>query len=155
MAGITDKEVRALLAKAQQIEKKTTLADGSVPGLTLVAMPTGVGSWRLRYYAGSKQKEVTIGQYPTWGIKDARERAKELRRAVDQGADVALDKQRQKQEALQVAVGEGRSGSMGTAANHSPRCAVSTFILVPRGVSPSAIGQDLYKVGYNLTGIDF
>lgn len=100
MAGITDKEVRAVLAKAQQISKKSTLADGSVPGLTLVAMPSGVGSWRLRYYVASKQKEVTIGQYPTWSIKDAREQAKELRRAVDQGADVAMEKQKRKQEAL-------------------------------------------------------
>lgn len=100
MAGITDKEARALLAKGQQSGKRTTLADGSVPGLTLIAMPSGIGSWRLRYYAGSKQKEVAIGQYPTWSIADARAKAKELRRAVDDGADVALEKQKKKQEAL-------------------------------------------------------
>ncbi len=102
MAGITDKEARALLAKGRQSGKRTTLADGSVPGLTLIAMPSGIGSWRLRYYAGSKQKEVAIGQYPTWGIAEARAKAKELRRAVDDGADVALEKQKKKQEALQA-----------------------------------------------------
>lgn len=99
MAGITDKEVRALIAKAQKDEKKLTQADGTIPGLTLVASASGTGSWRLRYYAGPKQKEATIGQYPAWGIAEARDRAKELRRAVDDGVDVALEKQRRKQEA--------------------------------------------------------
>ena len=99
MAGITDKEVRALIAKAQKDEKKLTQADGTIPGLTLVASLSGTGSWRMRYYIGPKQKEATIGQYPAWGIAEARERAKELRRAVDDGVDVALEKQRRKQEA--------------------------------------------------------
>lgn len=103
MAGITDREVRSLIAKAQNDGKKLTQADGTIPGLTLVASATGTGSWRMRYYVGPKQKEATIGQYPAWGISDARERAKELRRAVDDGVDVAMEKQRRKQEALAAA----------------------------------------------------
>lgn len=99
MAGITDREVRSLIARAVKEGKKLTQADGSIPGLTLVASASGTGSWRLRYYAGPKQKEATIGQYPAWGIVEARERAKELRRAVDDGVDVAMEKQRRKQEA--------------------------------------------------------
>jgi integrase len=42
---------------------------------------------------------VHIGQYPAWGIADAREKAKALRRGIDDGADVAMDKRRKKQEA--------------------------------------------------------
>lgn len=103
MAGITDKEVRSLIARAEKEGKKLTQADGTIPGLTLVASSSGTGSWRLRYYAGSKQKEATIGQYPAWGIAEARERAKELRRAVDDGVDVAMEKQRRKQEAAAAA----------------------------------------------------
>lgn len=99
MAGITDKEVRSLIARAAKEGKKLTQADGSIPGLTLVASASGKGSWRLRYYVGPKQKEATIGQYSAWGIAEARERAKELRRAVDDGVDVAMEKQRRKQEA--------------------------------------------------------
>jgi len=98
MAGITDREVRSLIARAEKEGKKLTQADGSIPGLTLVASSSGTGSWRLRYYAGPKQKEATIGQYPAWGIAEARDRAKELRRAVDDGVDVALEKQRRKQQ---------------------------------------------------------
>jgi integrase len=99
MAGITDKEVRALITRAQKDGRKLTQADGTIPGLTLVASLSGTGSWRMRYYIGPKQKEATIGQYPAWGIAEARGRAKELRRAVDDGVDVALEKQRRKQEA--------------------------------------------------------
>jgi integrase len=100
VAGITDKEARALLSKASKEGKKLTQVDGTIPGLTLVATPSGTGSWRVRYYIGAKQKEATIGQYPTWGIADAREKAKKLRQAVDEGVDVAAEKQRKKQEAL-------------------------------------------------------
>lgn len=99
MAGITDKEVRSLISRAKGEERTITQADGSVPGLTIGASKTGAASWVLRYYVNGKRKEATIGQYPTWGIADARERAKELRRAVDDGVDVALEKQRRKQEA--------------------------------------------------------
>lgn len=99
MAGITDKEVRALIAKAKSENKGMTQVDGTIPGLTLLASKAGTGSWRLRYYIGAKQKQVVIGQYPVWGIADAREKAKELRRAVDTGADVAVEKQMAKSEA--------------------------------------------------------
>lgn len=100
MAGVTDKEVRALIAKVKRDGKKQTQVDGTVPGLTLLVLPTGNASWKIRYYVGEKQKEATIGQYPTWAIADARAKAKELRRAIDEGVDVAQEKQRKKQEAL-------------------------------------------------------
>jgi hypothetical protein len=100
MAGITDKEVRALISKAQREGKALYQADGFVPGLTLSASKTGVASWYLRFRWAGKQKEVTIGQYPAWGIADAREKAKELRRAVDIGVDVAVEKQMTKLEAV-------------------------------------------------------
>lgn len=99
MAGITDKEVRSLIGRAKSEGRTITQADGTIPGLTIGASRTGVASWVLRYYVQGKRKEATVGQYPTWGIADAREKAKELRRAVDDGVDVALEKQRRKQEA--------------------------------------------------------
>lgn len=99
MAGITDKEVRGLISRSKSEGRTMTQADGTVPGLTIGAAKTGTASWVLRYYVNGKRKEATIGQYPTWGIADAREKAKELRRAVDGGVDVALEKQRRKHEA--------------------------------------------------------
>jgi integrase len=100
MAGITDRELRSLVAKAKSEARTMTQADGTIPGLTITVSKTGVAAWVLRYYAQGKRKEATIGQYPTWGISDAREKAKKLRQAVDEGVDVALEKQRRKQEAL-------------------------------------------------------
>lgn len=102
MAGMTDKEVRALIAKAQREGKAQYQAEGTVPGLTLSVSKTGVASWYIRYRMAGKQKERTIGQYPAWGAGDAREKAKELRRDVENGVDVALEKQKKKQEALQA-----------------------------------------------------
>lgn len=100
MAGITDREVRALIAKAQREGKAQYQAEGTVPGLTISASKKGVASWYIRYRWAGKQKERTIGQYPVWGAADAREKAKELRRDVENGVDIALEKQKQKQEAL-------------------------------------------------------
>lgn len=100
MAGITDREVRALIAKAQREGKAQYQAEGTVPGLTISASKTGVASWYIRYRWAGKQKERTIGQYPVWGAADAREKAKELRRDVENGVDIALEKQKRKQEAL-------------------------------------------------------
>lgn len=102
MAGITDKEVRALIAKAQREGKAQFQVDGTVPGLTISASKTGLASWYIRYRLAGKQKERTIGQYPAWGAAEARDKAKELRREIDGGVDVAVEKQRQKQEALLV-----------------------------------------------------
>lgn len=107
MAGITDKEVRALLARAKASGKATTKADGMIPGLTLTASKTGLGSWVLRYRTGGKQKETTIGQFPAWGAADAREKAKELRRAVDGGADVAIEKKMTKLDASNLMTVDG------------------------------------------------
>jgi integrase len=100
MAGITDKEVRSLIAKAKSEGRTVTQADGTIPGLTITVSKTGMAAWILRYYVQGKRKETTIGQYPTWGIADARDKAKKLRQAVDDGVDVAMEKQKRKQEAF-------------------------------------------------------
>lgn len=100
MAGITDKEVRALISRAKKDERAATQTDGTVPGLTITVSAKGTAAWILRYSVSGKRKERSIGQYPTWGVADAREKAKELRRAVDDGVDIAQEKQRKKQEAI-------------------------------------------------------
>lgn len=93
MAGITDKEVKSLITRAQREGKAQYKVEGTVSGLTVSASKTGIAAWYLRYRIGGKQKEITIGQYPEWGVADAREKGKALRRAVDCGTDVAVEKQ--------------------------------------------------------------
>ena len=60
MAGITDKEVRALIAKAKREGRTATQADGYIPGLTLTASKAGTASWVVRYRTAGKQKEVSF-----------------------------------------------------------------------------------------------
>ena len=107
MAGITDKEVRALIAQAKRECRTVTQADGFIPGLTLAASKSGVASWVVRYRINGKQKEITIGQYPVWGIADAREKAKVLRRSVDEGVDVAVQKRMDKLSAAEALTVDG------------------------------------------------
>lgn len=107
MAGITDKEARALVSKARGEGRAMTQADGTTPGLTLTASPAGNAAWVLRYYVAGKRKETTIGQYPTWSIVEARTKARELRRAVDEGVDVAVEKQRRKLDAAAAVTVDG------------------------------------------------
>lgn len=105
MAGITDKEVKALIARAAREGRTLTQVDGDVPGLTLSASKAGSGSWVLRYRFDGKQKEFTIGKYPVWGAADAREKGKALRRSVDDGVDIALAKKMAKaSSALEMTV---------------------------------------------------
>ncbi|MCC5795667.1 MAG: integrase arm-type DNA-binding domain-containing protein [Chromatiales bacterium] len=66
---------------------------GGVSGLSLQVTPAGGKSWLLRYTVpgppGSKQKrrELGLGGYPTVTLKQAREKARELREQLAQGTD--------------------------------------------------------------------
>jgi integrase len=60
-----------------------------------------VRSWSLLYRSkvDGKQKRWTIGRYPDWSLKAAREEAQRLRLAVKQGVDPALEsKEREKEK---------------------------------------------------------
>jgi integrase len=58
------------------------------------------GSWVLRYRLPGvrTQKEITIGKYPDTSLAAARKEASKLRARIQQGEDVAREKQREKQE---------------------------------------------------------
>lgn len=99
MAGITVVAINALIVRAQRDGKVLYLTDGTVPGLTVNASKMGNASWYLRYRFNGKQKEITIGRYPKWGLSEARAKAKELRTAIKDGVDVAAEKQGRKTEA--------------------------------------------------------
>lgn len=54
-------------------------------GLRITA--AGTKAFILRYQRANRDRIATIGTYPTWSPKAARERARELRQAIDQGQD--------------------------------------------------------------------
>ena len=64
--------------------------------------PAHHGSWVLRYRLNGKQRELTLGRYPDITIAAARKLATEKRVEVQQGVDVARQKQRAKLETAQA-----------------------------------------------------
>ncbi|MDD2730244.1 integrase arm-type DNA-binding domain-containing protein [Malikia sp.] len=56
-------------------------------GLYLELTPAGGRYWRMKYRHGGKEKRLAFGVYPAIGLKEARERAAEARKALDAGDD--------------------------------------------------------------------
>jgi integrase len=92
MGALTNIQVQNLLKAASAVSQ----ADGD--GLTFTLSAKGTAAWVLRYRtAGAKyQREITLGRYPDISLAEARKLATEKRAKVQQGADVAKDKQKEK-----------------------------------------------------------
>ena len=56
-------------------------------GLYLELTPAGGRYWRMKYRHGGKEKRLSFGVYPAIGLKEARERAAEARKALEAGND--------------------------------------------------------------------
>lgn len=54
-------------------------------GLYLEIKPNGVKAWRYRYKLHGKESMFALGNYPSMGLGEARERCEEIRRVVKQG----------------------------------------------------------------------
>lgn len=93
MGKLRDIEVQAWVRAGRPIAGKS---DGD--GLTFTLSANGTASWVFRYRMGGKRRELTIGNYPTITLKKARELSTEARAKVQQGTDVAREKQTRKIE---------------------------------------------------------
>lgn len=66
-------------------------AVGGVPGLQLQLTPGGGKSWIYRYSVKDgdkyKRRSMGLGSYPTYGVAEARDRAREAVRLLDEGKD--------------------------------------------------------------------
>ncbi|MEX6506949.1 tyrosine-type recombinase/integrase [Jiella sp. M17.18] len=74
--------------------------DGGLTGLYLVIQPSGKKSWAVRYRHAGKPRKVTVGPYPAFDLKAAREAGAALLRAASEGADPAAEKAQAKALAL-------------------------------------------------------
>ncbi|WP_203467412.1 site-specific integrase [Dechloromonas sp. TW-R-39-2] len=92
MGLLTDVQIRHWVKAGEPIAK----SDGD--GLTFTLSKGGTAAWVLRYRLAGKQKEKTIGRFPDVSLKMAREIAAEDRVKVQQGIDVAREKQIDKRE---------------------------------------------------------
>jgi integrase len=60
---------------------------------------SGARSFFVNYWADGVEKRLTIGAFPRWSVGSARERAIELRRMIDAGADPAGQKRERRSAA--------------------------------------------------------
>ena len=96
MGKLTDVDIRNLIAAGQPVAKSD--GDGLTFTMSTKQAKTKAGTWVLRYrLAGMKsQKEIKLGSYPDLSLANARKEAAKLRIRVEQGEDVAREKQKEK-----------------------------------------------------------
>jgi len=64
---------------------------GHVVGLALQVTPAGTRSWILRYSAGTRRREMGLGNYPSVSLADASTAAREAREKLRRGVDPIAD----------------------------------------------------------------
>ncbi len=65
-------------------------------GLYLEVKPNGVKAWRYRYKLNDKSSLFSLGNYPSIGLAEAREKCEEARKLVKQGINPAQNRQLEK-----------------------------------------------------------
>ena len=88
MGKLTDVQIRNWIKAGEPVAK----ADGD--GLTFTLSAKGTAAWVLRYRFGGKGRELTLGRYPDLTLAKARELAAVQRVEIQQGRDVAREKQK-------------------------------------------------------------
>jgi integrase len=61
--------------------------DTEILGLAAKVQSSGSRTFTLDYRHAGRQRRLTIGRWPEWSVTAARERARELRRMIDEGED--------------------------------------------------------------------
>ena len=85
--SLSDTAIRS--AKPQS--KAVKMFDGG--GLYLEVAPSGGKWWRLKYRVDGKEKRISLGVYPTIGLKEARARREEAKKLLAQGVDPSAQRQ--------------------------------------------------------------
>lgn len=80
---LTDTKIRALKPR----ERSYRTADAN--GLCLEVRPSGAKVWRYRYRHAGQPSMITLGEYPTMGLAEARAERERLRALVRSGANPA------------------------------------------------------------------
>ena len=70
---------------ARAPEMRREIPDDFMRGLYLVLQPTGSKSWAVRYRHGGRSHKHTVGPYPAFDLKQARDAAAAVLRAVAEG----------------------------------------------------------------------
>jgi integrase len=66
--------------------------DDEVKGFGIRVTAAGARAFILNYRADGRERRITIGSFPDWSVKAAREQAKSLKRHIDVGEDPMADR---------------------------------------------------------------
>ena len=102
---LTDMMVRNAKPRAKQY----CLADGHQ--LQLVVFPTNGKTWRLSYTSplNGKRKTISLGEYPTVALRDAREKATLVKKKISDGIDPTVERKQAKAQDEEKQETEGRT----------------------------------------------
>lgn len=89
-------------AQVQRLTKPGLHAVGGVAGLLLQVSATGARSWILRVKVGTKRRDLGLGGFPTVGLAQARERAREARELIWKGIDPVAERDAQRLALVQA-----------------------------------------------------
>ena len=93
---LTDATVKRL--PLPETRSKVHYEGGKVPGFGLCATAAGSRSFVLNYRTKTgRERRITIGGFPSWSVKAAREEAKRLRRLIDGGGDPLADNEAERE----------------------------------------------------------
>ncbi|GHV56358.1 integrase [Deltaproteobacteria bacterium] len=95
-AQLSDMKIKSLKPSA----KAYKAFDGQ--GLYLEVMPNGSKKWRYRYLYQGQDKRITLGTYPTMGLKEARTKAEDERRLLAESKDPLQERHIVSQEASEL-----------------------------------------------------
>jgi len=87
---LTDTKLRTLRPR----EKPYSQSDGG--GLLIEVMPGGKRVWRLRYRLAGRQEKVTLGEYPTFLLAQARQWLADCRVMIERGESPMKAKREEK-----------------------------------------------------------
>ena len=85
---LTDKAI----TQAKPKDKLYRLSDNTGNNLSLEVTPQGGKRWRFRYRFNNTPKMISLGTYPAVTLKEARDKAIEAKKAVEQGVDPSIKK---------------------------------------------------------------
>jgi len=81
---LNDKTVREMIPEE---DRDYQVFDTEIRGLSIRVMRSGERSFVLDYRFAGRQRRMAIGRWPEWSVTAVRERARELRRQIDEGSD--------------------------------------------------------------------
>ena len=88
--ALTDVRIR----NTKPREKPYKLSDGQ--GLFLLISPNGKKWWRVKYRLGGKEKSLSLGDYPSMSLAEAREQCDDARKKIKNGTDPSAERQARK-----------------------------------------------------------